>query len=82
MPVRYIVGDRFEPQGRVAEAAKTTSVMDGNAKIKVIKKGDKPPAKPEEIYQREHELGLLHILIRKYPQEVQKIVEKWKLNVA
>jgi hypothetical protein len=56
--------------------------MDGNAKIKVIKKGDKPPAKPEEIYQREHELGLLHILIRKYPQEVQKIVEKWKLNVA
>jgi DNA repair ATPase RecN len=39
-------------------------------------------AKPEEIYQREHELGLLHILIRKYPQEVQKIVEKWKLNVA
>jgi hypothetical protein len=52
--------------------------MDGNAKIKVIKKGDKPPRRSDDEYIQSHELSLLHLLVRKYSQEAEKAVEKYR----
>jgi hypothetical protein len=53
--------------------------MDGNAKIKVIKKGDKPPPEKTEIeYLRGHLLSALHMIDRLFPQEAEKAVEKYR----
>lgn len=51
----------------------TMQLADNNRNIKVIKKADQ---KPTDVYQREHELGLLHLLVQKHPERAKEFLRR------
>ena len=72
-PSRKTFGWHLRKGGNTANRPKMMIVEKG--KVKVIKK-DEGAKKTQDDYIRSHELSLLHLLARKYPQELRRLVEK------
>jgi hypothetical protein len=50
--------------------------MSERREIKVIKKADLPDPKAADEYIRSHELSMLHLLVKKYPEITKQLAEK------
>jgi hypothetical protein len=46
---------------------------DRNMSIRVVKKGE---TKPPDVYQKEHEIGLLNLLVQKHPDRAREFLSR------
>jgi hypothetical protein len=47
--------------------------MSDQRNIRVVKKGE---TKPPDVYQKEHEIGLLNLLVQKHPDRAREFLSR------